>query len=419
MKAKESIIDYLRAMEKLVKTAQELSMADSLEQITELVKIVARELSVADGVSFVLREMEQCFYADESTVSPLWKGKKFPLNECIAGWSMLNRCSITIEDIYQDERIKKQLYKNTFVRSLYVVPIKVTSPIGAIEFYWANPYKPTLEQIKLIQALVDITAITIENIRVYSILESHVERRTKELEAANLKLEIANQNLATANQSLEAFSYTLSHDLKEPLNIIGGFSRIVLEKYSDNLDEKAKIYLTKVCNSSERMNLQIEALLDLHKLSEGKLKQENVDLSEISREIVSTLRENEPTRQVKIKIEKDLVVKGDKALLYLVMQNLLSNAWKYSSKSIEAKIKVGSFIREEKAFFVEDNGVGFDMSKAQSLFSPFQRMHSQKEFPGTGVGLASTQRIITRHGGKIWVDSQVGQGTKVYFSLPK
>lgn len=421
MKAKESIIDYLRSMEKLVKTVQELSMADSLEQITSLVKIVAHELSAADGVSFILREAEQCFYVDESTISPLWKGKRFPLNACIAGWSMLNRCSVIVEDIYQDERIKKQTYKNTFVKSLYVVPIKVTNPIGAMEFYWANPHKPTDEQIKLIQALTDITAITIENIRVYSILEAHVEKRTKELESANHKLELVNQNLATANQDLKAFSYTLSHDLKEPLNIINGFSKLVLDKHSNNLDDKAKNYLTRVCKSSERMNLQIDALLDLHKLSGQEIKQETVDLSEISREIVSLMKENEPTRQVKVKIERGLIAKGDKALMYTVMQNLLSNAWKYSSKCLEAKIKVGSFLRAEKerAFFVEDNGVGFDTSTAQTLFSPFQRMHSQKDFPGTGIGLASVQRIITRHGGEIWIDSQLGKGTKVYFSLPK
>ncbi|MBI4854582.1 MAG: GHKL domain-containing protein [Acidobacteria bacterium] len=421
IKAKESIIDYLRSMEKLVKTMQELSMADSLDQIMSIVKIAARELSVADGVSFVLREAEQCFYADESTISPLWKGKKLPLTDCIAGWSIINRSSTVIEDVYKDERIKKDLYKNTFVRSLLVIPVKTINPIGAIICYWANYHKPTIEKIKIIQALADITAITIENIRVYSILETHVEKRTKELEDANRKLELANQSLATANQDLEAFSYTLSHDLKEPLNIINGFSRVVLEKHTDALDDKAKNYLTRVCNSAERMNLQIDTLLDLHKLSERELKQEIVDLSEISKEIIFIMKENEPTRQVKTTIEKDLITKGDKSLLYLVMQNLLSNAWKYSSKSAESKIKVGvsSYTEKDKTFFVQDNGVGFDKSKAQTLFSPFQRMHSQKDFPGTGVGLTSVRRIITRHGGKIWIDSIVDKGTTVYFSLPK
>lgn len=419
MKAKESIIDYLRSMEKLVKTIQELSIADSLEQIMAIVKTFARELILADGVSFILREGDNCFYADESAISPLWKGLRFPINNCIAGWSMTNHTSVIIEDVYNDNRVPKAFYKATFVKSLLIVPIKITNPVGAIECYWGNYYRPTLEQVKLTQALADITAITMENIHVYTILETHVQKRTKELEDANHELELANKNLATANQDLETFSYTLSHDLKEPLNIINGFSRIVLEKYTDNLDDKAKDYLNRVCNSSERMNLQIEAVLDLHKLSEQAIKQETVNLSELSKEIICMMKENEPTRQVKIFIEEGLIVKGDRALLYLVMQNLLSNAWKYSSKCVEAQIEVGIDVQTDKVFYVRDNGVGFDISKAKTLFSPFQRMHSQKDFPGTGLGLASVQRIINRHGGRIWIDSAVDKGVTVYFSLPK
>lgn len=421
MKAKESIIDYLRSMEKLVKTIQELSLADDLEKIMVIVKNAACELSLADGVFFVLREGDNCrFYRSENTINFLAKGNKIPLSNCISGVSISNRSYIFVEDIHQDERVKGDFYKNTFIKSLLVVPIKVTNPIGTIECYWTNKHKPTIEQIKLTQALADITAITIENIQVYSILENLVEKRTKELESANQELEIANKNLATAYQGLEAFSYTLSHDLKEPLNIISGFSRLILEKSGASLDEKTTNYVTRIYNSSERMNLQIEAILSLHKLSETKIKEELSDLSEMSNEIISMMKENDPDRQVQVLIEKELIVKGDKALLYLVMQNLLSNAWKYSSKVLEAKIKVGSiFLTEkERAFFVEDNGVGFDQSKANNLFSPFQRMHSQKDFPGTGIGLASVQQIITRHNGKVWLESSLNKGTKVYFIIP-
>lgn len=419
MKAKNYTKNYIKATEKLIKAIQELSKADDLEKIIFIAKTTVRELTGADSTAIVLREGNKCFYIDEDAKYPFWKGQKFPIESCISGLSMINQSTIVVEDINKDKRIEKSLYRNTQINSLLVVPIKVCDPIGTINCYWSNYHKPAIENIKLAQALADITAITMENAQVYSILEKHVEKRTKELEEANKELEIANQSLSQANQDLQTFSYTLSHDLKEPLNVINGFSRVILEKHSDTLNDKAKNYLTRVCKSAEQMHLQIDAVVELYKLSEKKIRKETVNLTEITKEIVYIMRENEPTHQIETLIEEDLTVEGDKILLYLVMQNLLSNAWKYSSKTKHPKIeiKMVEVQKNGKTFCVADNGVGFDMSQVEKLFSPFQRLHTQKDFPGMGLGLVSVKRIIDKHGGKIWLNSLLGKGTNVYFFI--
>lgn len=178
-----------KAMALLVKVVQELSLARSIEAITEIVRRAARELTGADGAAFVLRDGDKCYYAEENAISPLWKGKRFPMSACISGWVMLNKQYTVIEDIYTDPRIPIDAYKPTFVKSLAMVPIRTQEPIGAIGNYWAVKRQPTEEEVNLLQALADTTSVALENVQVYTELEKRVQERTRQLELANKELE--------------------------------------------------------------------------------------------------------------------------------------------------------------------------------------------------------------------------------------
>jgi PAS domain S-box-containing protein len=227
------------------------------------------------------------------------------------------------------------------------------------------------------------------------------------------------QQLEASNRELEAFSYSVSHDLRAPLRSIDGFSQALLEDYACKLDDQGKQYLHFLRKSSQEMAELIDDMLQLSQLSRGKLNiKDNVDLSQITRQIAKELAEEDPERKVEFIIEDGLAVKGDARLLRAALQNLLDNAWKFTSKHPTARIEFGASLREGKrTFFVKDNGAGFDMAFAGKLFGVFQRLHGKEEFPGTGIGLATAQRIINRHGGKIWAEGEPEKGAAFYFTL--
>lgn len=270
-------------------------------------------------------------------------------------------------------------------------------------------------------------------------LEERVIERTAQLEAANesLRREIVQRiqaqdeicwlnddlerqkrALEMANRELEAFSYSVSHDLQAPLRHVAGFGQVLLEDYGCVLDDDGRQVVQRMQAATSRMGQLIDALLNLSRLSRGQLKRERVDLGDMAREIIGEFRLAEPERQVTVTIGTGLKAIGDGSLLRIVLENLLSNAWKYTGKRKQARIEVGALIEDDSTvFFVRDNGAGFDMAYAERLFGPFQRLHRREEFEGTGVGLATVQRIIHRHGGRIWAESQVGKGAVFYFTL--
>lgn len=202
---------HLQAMKHLVTVVQKLSLARSLEAIVEIVRLAARELTCADGASFVLRDGDQCFYADESAVEPLWKGQRFPMSICISGWTMNHRQAAVIEDIYGDERIPYGIYQPTFVKSLAMVPIRTLDPMGAIGVYWAHRHQPTSEEVEILQALADTTAVSMENVRLYTELEQRVQKRTAELEYANTNLK--NEVLERQKIEVEVRRLSLTDEL--------------------------------------------------------------------------------------------------------------------------------------------------------------------------------------------------------------
>jgi PAS domain S-box-containing protein len=224
--------------------------------------------------------------------------------------------------------------------------------------------------------------------------------------------------LAQANKDLESFSYSVSHDLRTPLRSIDGFSQALQEDYEEQIDQPGKDYLQRIRNATKRMSLLIDDILDLSRLTRKNIYAVDVDLSKLSNEIVKEFKTTDPDRSITVKIEKNLNVKGDSTLLRTVMENLIGNAWKFTSKKEQAIIEIGStFLNNETTYYVKDNGVGFDKTYADKLFAVFQRLHSETEFPGTGIGLAIVHRAISKHNGKVWAESEVNQGATFYFTL--
>ncbi|HEY2991011.1 MAG TPA: ATP-binding protein [Candidatus Binatia bacterium] len=396
---------YLHGMERLVLAVQELSLARDLETVMAIVRRAARELTGADGATFVLREGSLCHYVDENAIAPLWKGKRFPMSACISGWAMLNRQPAVIEDIYSDPRIPHEAYRPTFVKSLAMVPIRTLDPIGAIGNYWATRHLPTPEEVKLLGALADTAAVALDNVQVYAELEQRVKDRTAELQAAN--------------KELEAFSFAVSHDLRAPLRHITGFAQILVDECRNALSRKAHDHLARIVDAGRRMSELIEDLLALSRTTQAPVKREKLNLSLIARDIMSQLKLADPGRRTELIIPEELSADGDPGLLRVVLENLLSNAWKFTAKSSRAIVEVGSMAGDDgrTVYYVRDNGAGFDMEHAGKLFGVFQRLHSDADFAGTGVGLATVQRIIHKHGGRIWAEAAVNQGATFYFTL--
>lgn len=239
-------------------------------------------------------------------------------------------------------------------------------------------------------------------------LNAQLQRKVRE---SALQLEII-------NKELESFSYSVSHDLRAPLRSIRGFSEVLLERYADKLDARGQEFLKRACESSEHMDLLIENLLQLSRVTRAALKRQPVNLSALAEAIASELRKTEPQRLADFIIAPELWAEGDEALLRIALDNLLRNAWKFAAGKSPALIELGRTPEPEAAFYVRDNGVGFDMAYAGKLFGVFQRLHSNSEFPGTGVGLATVQRIINRHGGRLWATGSVSEGATFYFRLP-
>ncbi len=275
---------------------------------------------------------------------------------------------------------------------------------------------------------IDITPITDETGRHthWVAVERDVsERRQQQQEILGLNSELEDRvllrtaQLATANKELESFAYSVSHDLRSPLNTIHGFSQLLAKIDAEHISEKGKHYLNRIGVGVMQMGELIEGLLTLAHLSREQLKSESVDLSALARRIENDCREREPERQVQVNIHDGLVAHGDPRLLSAVLQNLLANAWKFSAKQPQARIEVGSQLGAEgdTIFYVKDNGAGFDMAFTHKLFGTFERLHSPGDFPGTGIGLATVKRVIERHGGRVWAEGKPNGGATFFFTL--
>lgn len=388
-------------MERLVEAVSDLSLARDELTVREIVRTTARQLTGADGAALIMREGEHCYYVDEDAIGPLWKGQRFPMSACISGWAMQHKSPVILEDIYSDPRIPLAAYLPTFVKSLVMVPIRTVEPIGAIGNYWATQHAAEAYEVRLLQALADSTSIALEHVRAHQELETRVRERTEQLEAANVEL--------------EAFSFSASHDLRAPLRAIRGFSSMLQDHCAD-LQDQDRHCVRQILKAAERMDRLIHDLLELSRASRAPLTRECVNLSAMVAEIVTELRARTPDRTVHVGIASNMVARCDAGPIRIALENLLENAWKFTSHQEQPKIEFGA-LGARRVYFVRDNGAGFDMARAGRLFSPFQRLHTECEFPGTGIGLATVKRVIHRHGGSVFAESALGSGATCFFTL--
>ncbi len=425
----------------LIEAVKELSSTRSLETVQQIVTTYARKLTGSQGATVVYREGDYCYYADEDAISPLWKGNRFPLNNCVSGWVMLNHVPLVIRDIYVDERIPKDLYKPTFVKSLSMVPLNVVEPFGAIGNYWSEMYTPTEIEMQLLQTLADSAARAIENVRLYDELEDRVRMRTSALEEKmselkdfrkallnivqelNVKTEKLSQSTAmleATNKELEAFSYSVSHDLRAPLRAIDGFARIMIEECASTLDSEGIRLLGVITDNAKKMGNLIDDLLRFSRLGRQEIKFRQIDMYAMANSVFEELTPDRDSEKVEFILHPIPEINSDPSVVRQVWINLISNALKFSSKKPHSIIEIGSESDDHgTTYFVKDNGSGFDMAYQNKLFGVFQRLHSDREFEGTGVGLAIVQRVITRLNGRVWAESKVNEGAIFRFSLPR
>jgi two-component system, sensor histidine kinase and response regulator len=274
--------------------------------------------------------------------------------------------------------------------------------LGAVDFVFA-PVVPAILRAK-VAVFVELYRAQQELRRYRSQLEVLVEERTTAL--------------TSINRELEAFSYSVSHDLRAPLLAFDGLSQALLEDYGGRLDNRAKDYLNRMRRASQRMTSVFDGLQQLFRLTSGEIRREQLDITAMAREIVDETRAANPDRNVEVVIADGMTASGDQRLVRILLTNLVSNAWKFTSVEPEAQVEIGREVVDgEPRLFVRDNGVGFDMIYAHRLFTAFQRLHSQSDFPGVGIGLATARRIVNRHGGRIWAEGAVGEGATFYVVL--
>lgn len=397
---------YLSSMEQLISVVQELSFARNLEEVMTIVRNEARGLTGADGASFVLRDGDLCYYAEENAIAPLWKGKRFPMSQCISGWVMLNAQPAVIENIYDDARIPVDAYRPTFVKSLAMVPIRHKNPIGAIGNYWANRYQPSAEQVNLLQALAHTVSVALENIDLYEELQS--------------KIKILQQRefvLHEQRDRLEIFTRALAHDLKEPVRTVHWMTQSIDK---NNLQpEKRKEYFQYIKNAAERMSMLIDSVFQYSQLDNtDEVATGDCDMEIAFTEAQDNLKKLIQNSNVRIKANKLPKIHASHIQMVQVFQNLISNSIKHNTNDLKTiTIQINAKKRSNDWLFtVSDNGSGLAREYLDKIFIPFKRL--QRRDDCAGLGLSICRKIMQCHGGEIWCESKQGEGSTFLFTLP-
>ncbi|MGH7518962.1 MAG: sensor histidine kinase [Gemmatimonadales bacterium] len=343
-------------------------------------------------------------------------------------WLLANDCAVILLDVkmpemdgFETAELIRQRDKSRHTPIIFLTAADRSHTqavrgyaVGAVD-YLVKPVVPEFVRSK-VAVFVEL-AKTTELLRRQSERLRASEQAARELAEARAELV---EDLERKNKELETFSYTVSHDLRAPLRRIESFGRALGETQADRLDDQGQRYLSRIRSSSEAMAQLIDDVLYLSRVTRAELRHHDVDLSALAQAIVDRRREEEPGRTVDIRIRPGLTAVGDGQLLRIALENLLDNAWKFTVRQPDARIEFGvTHLPGEVAYFVRDNGAGFEMSYVDRLFAPFQRLHLSSEFPGTGIGLATVQRIIYRHGGRIWAEGSVGQGATFHFTLSR
>ena len=398
-------------MKSLVAAVAALAAARHLEDITRIVRQTARKLMQADGVTFVLREGTDCFYADEDAIAPLWKGKRFPMETCISGWAMLNGKSVIISDIYLDARIPHDAYRRTFVKSLMMVPIAVDEPIAAIGAYWAKIHVPTELQHDTLQALANAAALALSNVHLNAHLEHALERERE-----------ARRIVEIANKVKDEFLATVSHELRTPLHIIQNWLwHLKRTTGTDKSLGKALDIIERNTNLQTRL---VEDLLEVSHSLTGRLRvqPELVELGQICASVIEVCELSTRAKQIRLDFESagTTHVWGDPDRLQQIIWNLVTNAVKFTPENGWVRLQLLRGPRHA-CITVEDSGIGIDGSYLPRMFERFTQADpsSTRRFGGLGIGLSIVKELVELHGGTVRAESAgLNQGTKLTVELP-
>lgn len=386
----------------LVRVVQEVSAARSLERIQQIVRTAARQLTGADGATFVLRDGDRCHYADEDAIAPLWKGGRFPMRSCISGWAMMHRQAVVIPDVYQDERIPITVYRPTFVKSLAMMPIRTAEPLGAIGVYWADEHLASEEEIQLLGALANATAVAIENVNLMAQLTSRIEE------------------LQRVNHELERFTWVSFHDFQEPLRMIATHSDLIERTSGDKLNPNHRRSLSHVREGERRLRRLTSGLAEYVDIRDAGEVDGSVD---VAAQVELALRELAPelaATGAEVDIEDLPRPTASPQHLRRLFVHLIGNAIKFRRASAAPRIVVSGVEQDgEWLFRVADNGIGIDPAHLDKVFGFFERLHPQDVYPGSGLGLTICRKIVENLGGQIGVESDPSRGSVFSFSIPR
>jgi len=390
----------------------ELSFARDLPRLMAVTTGAVRRLTGADGVTFVLRMGDECLYADEEAIEPLWKGRRFPIGQCVSGWVMLNRQPAVVADVYADARVPVDAYRPTFVRSLLMVPVRTEDPVAAIGVYWAQRHEAIAEEQGLVQAVANGAALAMENVKLVRALEAVADRER----SARLMAE-------RANELTDQFLATVSHELRTPLSVIQGW--LWQLRQPGTTPELTRHALAVVERNAEIQTRLVEELLDASRAMAGsiRLEQERVDLNQVCSRVVDAARAAADAKSLAVRLHTDqaaLPVNGDAERLRQVLGNLLDNALKFTPAG--GSIDVTAWRDGTRArISVRDTGIGLQDEALRHVFDRFWQADGSatRESGGLGLGLTLVRELVRLHGGSVTAESAGGNaGTMVSIDLP-
>jgi signal transduction histidine kinase len=403
----------------LLTAVSDLSSARELSSVTKVVRVAARALTGADGVTFVLKEQDHCFYADEDAISPLWKGRRFPLQICISGWVMRHRTAVAIRDIYQDDRIPHDAYRPTFVKSLLMVPVRPEEPVAAIGAYWADEHEATEDERGTLESLARAASLALVNVQLWSDLTSALERE----QLARVEAERAQLVAETANRLKDQFLSAVSHELRTPLNVMQGW----LWQLDRGVPtpERYKVAVSTLQRNTALQARLVEDLLDVSRAVSGRLALDlqPTDLSWAVRGAAEGAEREARAKGLTLSchIEAGLpLVHADAERVGQIARNLLSNAIKFtpSGGRIDVRVEAGP---AAVALTVRDTGVGIPSDFLPFVFDQFRQADGRatRRFGGLGIGLTIVQQLVSLHGGVVSASSDgPNRGTSVRVEFP-
>jgi signal transduction histidine kinase len=398
----------------LIDVIRDLSLARELGDVMQVTRQAARRYTKADGVTFVLRENDQCYYADEDAIAPLWKGQRFPLDACISGWVMQHGHAVAIADIYSDARIPHDAYRPTFVKSLAMVPVRPEAPIAAIGAYWATQHEATSDELNVLQQLANATMLALDNVRLYQDLASALARER-----------LARQEAETANGLKDEFLSVLSHELRTPLNVIQGY--VWLLKQPGLSPESARQAIETMERNTELQARLVQDLVDVSRGLAGRLQLSltPVDLSALCCGVVDSMRPSTNQQQIALNLhvpDEPIVLVADPARLRQIIGNVLANALKFTPAGGRVDVEISRDGTANAMIQVTDTGIGADPTLLPHLFDRFRQADSShtRQSGGLGLGLTLVKQLVELHGGRVHAHSEgIGRGFRVAVELPR